>query len=78
MVDIIEKLGTTLEVNFLDIFLKVLFLLKPKTCAQKTLGYDSTDKDVSSAYALRLEGQSLNEVIPNYESSFNGGEGLLG
>ena len=43
---------------------------------RKLFGYDSTDKDSILAYALRLEGQSLNEAIPNYESSFNGGEGF--
>ena len=42
------------------------------------MGYDSTDEDSILAYALRLEGQSLNEAIPNYESSFNGGRGTFG
>ena len=42
------------------------------------MGYDSTDEDSILAYALRLEGQTLNEAIPNYESSFNGGRGTFG
>ena len=42
------------------------------------MGYDPTDEDSILAYALRLEGQTLNEVIPNYESSFNGGRGTFG
>lgn len=42
------------------------------------MGYDSTDEDSILAYAFRLEGQSLNEAIPNYESTFNGGRGTFG
>ena len=47
-------------------------------CSENNLGYDSTDEDSILAYALLLEGQSLNEAIPNYESSFNGGRGTFG
>ena len=42
------------------------------------MGYDSTDEESILAYALRLEGQTLNEAIPNYESSINGGRGTFG
>ena len=69
-----------LQVEFLRYFPKeYYFYWKPiDMCSENFLGYDSTDKDSILAYALRLEGQSLNEAIPNYESSFNGGRGAFG
>jgi len=42
------------------------------------LGYDPTDEVSILAYALQLEGQTLNEAIPNYGNSFNGGRGAFG
>ena len=46
--------------------------------SENDLGYDSTDEDSILAYALRLEGQTLNEAIPYYEGAFNGGRGTFG
>ena len=46
-------------------------------CSEDNLGYDPTDEESILVYASHLEGQTLNEAIPNYERTFNGEEGLL-
>ena len=47
-------------------------------CSEKKLGYDATDEESILSYAFHLEGQTLNEAIPNYERTFNGGRGTFG
>ena len=47
-------------------------------CSEDNLGYDPTDEDSILVYASHLEGQTLNEAIPNYERTFNGGRGTFG
>ena len=47
-------------------------------CSEDNLGYDPADEDSILFYASHLEGQTLNEAIPNYERTFNGGRGTFG
>ena len=47
-------------------------------CAVNNLGYNPSDEDSILVFASHLEGQSLNEAIPNYERTFDGGRGTFG
>jgi hypothetical protein len=47
-------------------------------CSEEKVGYDVTDEKSILYYASHLEGQTLNEAIPNYERTFNGGRGTFG
>ena len=47
-------------------------------CSEDNLGYDPADEDSILVYASHLEGKTLNEAIPNYERTFNGGRGTFG
>ena len=47
-------------------------------CSENNLGYNPANEESILAYAAHLEGQTLNEAIPNYERNFNGGRGTFG
>ena len=47
-------------------------------CSENHLGYNPADEESILVYASHLEGQTLNEAIPNYENTFNGGRGSFG
>ena len=47
-------------------------------CSENKLGYNPANEESILAYAAHLEGQTLNEAIPNYERNFNGGRGTFG
>lgn len=46
--------------------------------SEKNLRYDPTDEESILAYASELEGQTLNEAIPSYERTIDGGRGIFG
>ena len=46
--------------------------------SENNLGYNPADDESILVYASHLEGQTLNQAIPNYDRTFDGGRGSFG